>query len=204
MITRGRKSRLDDGVLILNRSWLAVHIASVKRAVCLMALGHAHAVDPENFATYGFEDWVDLSEGGNGDCIHAVDFLFRVPEIVVLTGYDGRQSRGLKLSRRNVMERDEFSCQYCGRRLDHSRLTIDHVIPKSRGGQTVWENVVAACMRCNDRKGDRAPEAAGMTLLRQPRRPRWVAGLGMRRAFSRKESWRRFLAGTPGGGVIVA
>jgi 5-methylcytosine-specific restriction endonuclease McrA len=204
VITRGRKSRLDDGVLILNRSWLAVHIASVKRAVCLMALGHARAVDPADFNTYDFDGWTDLSEGGNGDCIHAVSFLFRVPEIIVLTGYDGRQSRGLKLSRRNVMERDEYTCQYCGRRLEPSKLTIDHVIPKSRGGQTVWENVVAACMRCNDRKGDRTPEKADMKLARVPRRPRWVAGLGLRRGYARKESWQRFLAGTPGGGVIVA
>lgn len=204
MISQGHKSRLHDGVLILNRSWLAVHVASVRRAVCLMALGHADAVDPEDFATYDFQGWMELSEGGNGDCIHAVSFLFRVPEIVVLTHYDGRRSRGIKLSRRNVMERDEFTCQYCGRKFEPARLTIDHVIPRSRGGQTVWENVVAACTRCNDRKGDRTLEATRMTLTRAPRRPRWVAGLGTRRSFPRKESWERFLAGTPGGGVIVA
>jgi 5-methylcytosine-specific restriction endonuclease McrA len=204
VITQRHHNRLNEGVLILNRSWLAVHVASVKRAVCLMALGHARAVDPADFNTYDFDDWVELSEGGNGDCIHAVSFLFRVPEIIVLTSYDGRQSRGLKLSRRNVMERDELTCQYCGKKLEPGKLTIDHVIPRSRGGQTIWENVVAACMRCNDKKGDRTLEQSGMMLKRQPRRPRWVAGLGLRKGFARRESWKRFLAGTPGGGVIVA
>jgi 5-methylcytosine-specific restriction endonuclease McrA len=204
MISKAQRSRLDDGVLILNRSWLAVHVASVRRAICLMALGHARAVDPADFSTYGMEDWISMSEGGNGNCVHGVSLLFRVPEIIVLNSYDGRQSRGLKLSRRNVLERDGHACQYCGRRLDASRLTLDHVIPKSQGGQTIWENVVAACTRCNDRKGDHAPEQADMRLLNAPRRPRWVTGLGLRRGFVRKESWRRFLAGTPGGGVIVA
>jgi len=204
MIAQGNLQRLNEGVLVLNRSWLAVNVATVRRAVCLIALGHARVVDPEDFATYDFGTWVSASEGGNGDCIHTVSFLFRVPEIVVLTGYDGRQSRGLKLSRRNVLERDEHTCQYCGRRLDSARLTIDHVIPRSRGGQTVWENVLAACDRCNDRKGDRTPEEARMKPLRGPRRPRWAAGAGLRRGLRRKESWRRFLEGTPGGGVIVA
>ena len=204
MIVQERSNRLGEGVLVLNRSWLAVNVASVRRAVCLMALGHARAVDPESFSTHDFQRWIEISEGGNGDCLHAISFLFRVPEIIVLTGYNGRQSRGLKLSRRNVMERDEHSCQYCGRRLDASRLTIDHVIPRSRGGQTVWENVVAACNRCNDGKGDRTLEQAGMHLERPPRRPRWAATVGLRRGARRRESWQRFLEGTPGGGVIVA
>lgn len=204
MIANARKNRLDDGVLVLNRSWLAVNVANVRRAVCLVATGHAQVVDPESFATVDFRGWMERSSGGNGNCIHAVNFLFRIPEIIVLRGYNGRQTRGLKLSRRNVLERDESTCQYCGRHAGHGDLTLDHVLPKSRGGQTVWENVVAACTRCNDRKGDRTPDEAGMKLVKAPRRPRWASTVSARLAGRGKRSWERFLEGTPGGGVIVA
>jgi 5-methylcytosine-specific restriction endonuclease McrA len=204
MISGARGRGLDEGVLVLNRSWLAVHVSSVRRAICLMALGHARAVDPRDFNTYDFESWLGLGAELSGERIRGVNVSLAVPEIVVLNSYDGRQSRGVKLSRRNILERDEFTCQYCGKHLDAARLTVDHVIPRSRGGQTSWENVVAACNRCNDRKGDLSPEKAGMHLKRQPRRPRWVGGMGLRRGVARKESWRRFMAGTPGGGVIVA
>ena len=204
MIANSRKSRLDGGVLVLNRSWLAVNVANVRRAVCLVATGHAQVVDPESFATLDFEGWLRCSVGGNGDCIHAVKFLFRIPEIIVLKGYNGRQTRGLKLSRRNVLERDEHACQYCGRKPAHAELSLDHVVPRSRGGQTAWENVVAACTRCNDRKGDHTPEEAGMKLLRVPRRPRWASTVSARLAGRGRRSWERFLAGTPGGGVVVA
>lgn len=203
MTRQGASRRLGEGVLVLNRSWLAVNVADVRRAVCLLATGHAEAVNPENFATHGFADWVRLSDGGNGDCLRAVSFLLRVPEIIVLKRYNGRKTRGLKLSRRNILERDELSCQYCGRRCEAAGLTIDHVTPRSRGGQTSWENVVAACMACNDRKGDRTPEEAGMALLRRPRRPRWAASIGVRLGRLGKASWQRFLNGPPGGGVIV-
>jgi 5-methylcytosine-specific restriction endonuclease McrA len=201
---RTGKPRLDEPVLVLNRSWLAVNVANVRRAVCLVALGHAHVVDPERFSTHDFADWLQLSVGGNGDCLHSLRNSFRIPEIIVLTRYNGRQTRGLKLSRRNVLERDEHTCQYCGKHLDSASLTLDHVVPRSRGGQTVWENVVAACMRCNDRKGDRTPEESDMGLVRQPRRPRWASSVTVRLAGRGKPSWQRFLEGTPGGGVIVA
>jgi 5-methylcytosine-specific restriction endonuclease McrA len=205
MILKARnRRRLDEPVLVLNRSWLAVNVANVRRAVCLVALGHAHVVDPESFSTHDFAGWLERSVGGNGDCLHAVSALFRVPEIIVLTRYNGRKTRGLKLSRRNILERDEHCCQYCGRRLDSSALTIDHVVPRSRGGQTVWENVVAACNLCNDRKGDRNPEEAAMRPLRPPRRPRWASSISVKLIGRGKPSWQRFLEGTPGGGVVVA
>ena len=204
LMKRTGRRRLDEPVLVLNRSWLAVNVANVRRAVCLVALGHARVVDPESFATHDFQAWLAASQGGNGDCLHSVSALFRVPEIIVLTRYNGRQTRGLKLSRRNVLERDEHVCQYCGRHLESAQLTLDHVVPKSRGGQTAWENVVAACTACNDRKGDRTPEEAGMGLVRAPRRPRWASSVSVRLAGRGKQSWQRFLEGTPGGGVIVA
>lgn len=204
MVREIGRRRLNDGVLVLNRSWLAVNVANVRRAVCLVALGHAHVVDPDSFATHDFDDWVERSAVKSSGALCGIGFCFRIPEIIVLTRYNGRQSRGLKLSRRNVIERDEATCQYCGRRAEMSTLTIDHVVPKSRGGQTCWENVVAACTGCNDSKGDRTPEEAGMSLRREPRRPRWASTISARLAGRGKTSWERFLAGTPGGGVIVA
>jgi 5-methylcytosine-specific restriction endonuclease McrA len=204
MIREINRRRLNDGVLVLNRSWLAVNVANVRRAVCLVALGHAQVVDPESFATHDFRGWVERSAERAAEALRGIGFSFRIPEIIVLTRYNGRQSRGLKLSRRNVIERDEGTCQYCGRRAETGKLTIDHVVPRSRGGQTCWENVVAACTACNDAKGDRTPDEAGMRLLREPRRPRWASTISARLAGRGKTSWERFLAGTPGGGVIVA
>lgn len=201
---RTGRPRLDEPVLVLNRSWLAVNVANVRRAVCLVALGHAQVVDPESFATHSFEDWLERSALTAGECLHSLRAAFRVPEIIVLTRYNGRQARGMKLSRKNVLERDEHVCQYCGKHLDAGELSIDHVMPRSRGGLTTWENVVAACTRCNDRKGDRTPEEAEMALRRTPRRPRWASTVNQRLAGRGKQSWQRFLEGTPGGGVIVA
>jgi 5-methylcytosine-specific restriction endonuclease McrA len=81
----------------------------------------------------------------------------------------------LPVTRRTVLARDHYTCQYCGRQPSRKDLTVDHVLPRSRGGHTAWENVVAACQRCNGRKGNRTPEEAGMSLLSPPVRPRYVA-----------------------------
>jgi 5-methylcytosine-specific restriction endonuclease McrA len=118
----------------------------------------------------------------------------RVPRVVVLVAYEHLPKARVRFSRFNIYARDDSTCQYCGRRFPRSDLNLDHVVPRSRGGSTNWENVVCSCVPCNLRKGGRTPEEAGMRLLRHPARPRWtpVFRNAARRAFYRE--WMPFLS----------
>ncbi len=186
-------SALDSAVLVLNSGWSAVHIASVRRAISLVYRGIAQIVNPEDFGTYGFEDWKELSRADGNGCIRSVSFEFRVPDIIRLRRFSGRQNRKVRFTRRNILERDDHTCQYCGEHLPARELTLDHVIPRSRGGGSTWRNLVVACFRCNDRKGSRSVADAGMELMRQPQRPKWSTYLAVRRGTANHETWQRFL-----------
>jgi len=162
-------------VLVLNRLWQAVNICGVKRALSLLYCGHARVVHEERgeFQTFGFWEWCNFSARYTGpDLLHGVRLNLRVPRVILLTFYDRYPARDTRLTRQNVFDRDNCTCQYCGRRFDRRYLNIDHVIPRDRGGRTVWTNVVCSCRECNRRKGNRTPEEAGMRLIRPPRRPR--------------------------------
>ena len=98
----------------------------------------------------------------------------RVPRVIVLLAYDHLPKARVRFSRFNIYARDDNTCQYCGRRFRRAELNLDHVVPRSRGGSTTWENVVCSCIPCNLRKGGRTPEEARMRLLRAPTRPRWT------------------------------
>jgi len=168
---------LNGSVLVLNRSWMAVHIANVKRALALLYRGHAKVVNPEDYATYDFEGWKEASRGAERYAeraeryIRTPNFRIRIPEIIVLTFYRGYHTKQVKFSRRNIFERDKNTCQYCGKKSDRMELTLDHVRPRSLGGHSCWENIVVACIRCNHRKANRLPEQAGMVLRRTPKKP---------------------------------
>jgi len=157
------------------------------------------AISAENYATHDFDGWLRASEGGNGDgsYVQGVGYRLRVPEAVVLTKYDGYFRKQIRFSRRSIFERDASICQYCGRRLERSKLTLDHIVPRSRGGKSVWENMVVACNACNDRKRDLLPEEAGMRLLKRPEPPGWPYDVDVQLGLIRKPFWRRFVAVKP-------
>ncbi|MFC1463508.1 MAG: HNH endonuclease [Candidatus Brachytrichaceae bacterium NZ_4S206] len=115
-----------------------------------------------------------------------------VPQVIRLLHYVRvPHNLPLPLSRRALLLRDDYTCQYCGAQPGRENLTIDHVIPRSRGGRTEWENVVAACGACNRKKGNRTPEEAGMTLLHKPHRPRfWAMAL---LTMATNDVWRKYL-----------
>ncbi|MEL7086442.1 MAG: HNH endonuclease [Cyanobacteria bacterium P01_A01_bin.3] len=136
-------------VLVLNASYEPLNITTWRRAVVLMLKGKAEGIEH------------------NGRLIYA---NFASPTVIRLRHYVNVPYKAIPLTRRNVLYRDEYRCQYCNVSSGDS-LTIDHVIPRSRGGQDVWDNVVCACVRCNIKKGNRTPKEAGMPLNRQPRRP---------------------------------
>jgi 5-methylcytosine-specific restriction endonuclease McrA len=184
---------LNESVLVLNRSWIAVQIADARRAISLLYRGYAKVVSPVDFSTYDFDDWKELSETAEDYCIHTVDFKIKVPDVIVLTLFNGVHRREIKFSRRNIFERDKNMCQYCSRQFKKTELTLDHIIPRSSGGRSTWENLVLACVPCNVRKGSRLPDDAGMPLIRQPRKPRWVPYTGENLSSARKPSWQRFV-----------
>jgi len=182
---------LESGVLVLNRFFQAVQITSVRRAFSLFYKGYVKAVD-EDYITYSFNDWRDLPP--NGDSIRTPNYQLRVPRIVQLVYYDKTPRFRVRFSRKNIFLRDRNRCQYCGELFDSKELTIDHVVPTSRGGGNSWENVVCCCVQCNKRKGNRTPEEAALSLVRKPKRPYWIPfSRFTNKRSSTHPTWRNFI-----------
>ena len=184
---------LTQRTLVLNRSWMAVTTTSVRRAMTLVYQRAARIICPSTYETHDLDSWSALSVARNEPCIRTVQLKLRVPEIIVLSMYDGMPRRSVAFSRRNLYRRDAFTCQYCGARPGSEELTIDHIVPRSHGGRTTWSNCVLACVECNKRKGSRPLDKCGMRLRKKPKEPRWSwdveIALGRRRA-----SWDTFLS----------
>jgi 5-methylcytosine-specific restriction endonuclease McrA len=149
-------------------------------------------VDPSDFQQYTWEDWTKLRPREGEPFIRAVRFCLRVPEVITLTRYDRVPDKTVTFSRRNIYKRDRYTCQYCGARPRSEELTIDHVIPRSQGGTSTWENCVLACLDCNAKKGNRTPEQARMPLRRKPFRPAWKPMYVWHNV--RIASWSKFLS----------
>lgn len=185
-------SILNSKVLVLNRSYLPVHITSVRRALSLLYQDLAHAVDPE-YRTFDFASWLTVPP--NGEAIGLVNAAIAIPRVILLRSYDRLPRRHVRFSRYNVFVRDQNRCQYCACQLPRAELNLDHVVPRSRGGASVWENVVCSCHRCNRTKGGRTPTEAGMRLLREPFRPQWTPFMADAYRQRRHEAWVPFLGG---------
>ena len=164
---------LSRPVLVLNQNYEPLSVCTTRRAVVLVYLGKA-----------------EIIEALSGQRIRASCQNFTAPSVVRLGMYVKRPQKRVVLTRRNIVKRDGHRCQYCGQ--SRTAMTVDHVIPRNRGGDDAWENLVCACVRCNNRKGDRTPEEAGLTLRRRPRRPSHITyiqrfiGLGDQR-------WKQYL-----------
>jgi 5-methylcytosine-specific restriction endonuclease McrA len=178
---------INSAVLVLNRYYQPVHVTSVKRAFSLLYQGVAKAIDAQ-YRLYEFDDWAALS--ATQDCITTINRTIRVPRVLVLSAYDHLPRGRVRFSRLNIYARDNDTCQYCGKNLPRSDLNLDHVMPRSQGGKTTWENVVCSCVPCNLKKGGRTPEQADMRLLKKPVRPRWTP---LFRGATRKVTYREWL-----------
>ncbi len=183
---------LERPTLVLNRLWQPVNVATVARALTMLCNDSALVVDPDDFRTYTWSDWSKLAPREGEPAIRTVSFRMRVPEVLTLTRYDRQRVNTVTFSRRNIFKRDHATCQYCGVRPGTAELTIDHVLPRSRGGLSSWENCVLACIECNARKANRTPDQARMKLMKVPIRPAWKP---MYASPSFKvEGWSRFLS----------
>ena len=183
---------LNTSVLVLNRSYLPIHVTSVRRAFALIYQGIARAVD-EQYQTFDFEGWSQLAVARDAEAIGTSSGPIRVPRVIVLIAFDRVPKRHVRFSRINIYARDNFTCQYCGVRYPRSELNLDHVIPRSLGGRSTWDNVVCSCLECNRRKGGHTPAQAGLTLRRPPARPRWTPLMNLMLSSVRYNEWRPFL-----------
>jgi len=158
--------------LVLNQDYSPVTVCSIPKAFLLLYLQKA-----------------ELVENDESRKLRTVDRSFPFPSVIRLTNYVNMPYKGVMLTRQNVFKRDSHECQYCGTSKD---LTLDHLIPRSKGGKSVWTNLVTACRRCNARKGNNTPEASDLTLKRLPFKPSYVMFI---RDFSGEidEKWVPFL-----------
>ena len=192
----------DKQILVLNRNWQAVSIVGVKRAFALLFRDHARIINPDSgeHALFDIYEWIDYSVRNppkdDRDALRTVRTVLRIPEVMILSNYDKLPMKEVRLSHKSIFDRDEHTCQYCGKKFRESELSIDHVIPRERGGRNTWENLVTACLQCNARKANRLPHEAGMHLLHKPRRPPKLPFAAT--AFAENEMmprWRAFLQG---------
>ncbi|TWT83355.1 HNH endonuclease [Planctomycetes bacterium CA13] len=196
-----QSSVLDTNVLVLNRFYMAIRVVNVRRTFTLLYRQCAEVISHEDdqFVSYDFESWCELSQltslekQPGEDYIRAVGFELRVPRIVRLTRFDRMPTQTVRFNRKNLFARDEHTCQYCGRIEPANKLSLDHVIPRSHGGPTTWENIVCCCLRCNSRKGGRTPQQARMQLLTRPSKPRFNPMLAQSMEDPRYECWKTFL-----------
>jgi 5-methylcytosine-specific restriction endonuclease McrA len=160
-------------VLVLNFTYEALNITSFQRAVKLIFSGKAEIVsDRERM-------------------LSSPTFEMRMPSIIRMLYYIRRPMQRVALTKKNILLRDDHICQYCGVRGERL-MTVDHVVPRSKGGPSTWENLVCACMRCNNRKNNRSPDDANMSLRRRPRTPKYIPWIQIKRNTLPNE-WHKFL-----------
>jgi len=165
--------------LVLNRNFQAVDIATCR--------------------CYNFDDWSELSkmmQDHPAGFVHSVNLRLAIPEVIRLTQYDRLPNSDVVFTRRNILDHYGYKCCYCGHKFTSKELNFDHVVPKSKGGKTNWENIVAACYPCNSKKDDRTPKEAGMRLLVKPTKPKHqpvMRRLVVSLPLKTRMSWQKFL-----------
>lgn len=162
-------------VLVLNRTWTAIGVANLYKAINLLYNYYedgepkARIITPPPIGSYEswtWEDWSRLKPEEGEEGIVSPSDIFKIPEVILLTRYDSIPKQKVSFCRRAIWKRDLFACQYCGRKPNQDECTIDHVIPRSQGGETSWTNCVLACYQCNSQKADKRPEDAIKTKER--------------------------------------
>ena len=185
--------------LVLDRLWQAVNVVGVERAFILLALEHAQVIYAEDgsFRVFDGAGWFafskDLETAPGSRVIRTVSQQVVVPTVLILRGYDRMLMQEMKFNRQNLLERDDFRCQYCGKNFPVKELNMDHVVPRDRGGGTSWENVVISCIKCNSKKSNRSPKEAGMRLLKEPKRPPRRPFMSSLYGKPMEETWTHFI-----------
>lgn len=182
---------VHEPCLVLNSSWQAATFLPIGTAIEFLLRDRAAVIHPETFEPLSFEEWMERAPT-DSRFIKTSGTPVPAPDVVVLKKYGKMPPQKVGFNRSNLFKRDEHSCQYCGVGLPPSKLQIEHIMPRSRGGPTSWENTVAACNDCNSRKADKTPVEAGMRLRKQPTTPSWKPGIRIPQGEER-EAWAPFL-----------
>jgi 5-methylcytosine-specific restriction endonuclease McrA len=165
-----------EWTLLLNSTFEPLKVVNWRKAVTMVMLGKVEVLEEY------------------GRIIRGVSFALRLPAVIRLNRLIKRRTPIVKFSRQNLYVRDRGKCQYCGTPSEHKDLTYDHVIPRSKGGQTEWTNVVTCCLACNFKKGGRTPEEAGMSLIRKPKAPIWIPLLAPSLGIEKTpDPWKNYL-----------
>lgn len=200
-MTAGELSALDSHVLVLNKHFAAIRVVTARRAFTMLfkQLAEIILVEDSQYVSYDFDSWRALSEyrskhqRSNHDWIRCVRCELAVPRIIRLMIYDRLPRQPVRFNRRNIFARDGNRCQYCGRKSPTSELSLDHVRPRSQGGETSWTNIVCCCVECNVRKGGRTPVQAHMKLITEPVKPKRSPVVTLRLSNEKYASWRQFI-----------
>lgn len=184
---------VNEPCLVLNSAWQPVTFLPIGTAIATLMRDQAAVVHPETFEPLSFDEWLERAPA-DSRWIKTASTPVPAPELVVLKKYGQKPPLKVGFNRQNLFKRDANTCQYCGDALPSAQLQVEHVLPKSRGGPTTWENVVAACNDCNSVKADRTPEEAGMRLRKKPQKPSWQPSIRVPQAQIR-DVWIPFLKG---------
>lgn len=201
------QSALTRPILVLNKGWTPIDSTTVRDAFCNVMSERAFFIDPVSYMAHNITDWMRQSIPEGEFFIQAASARVRIPEIMILSGYSKVPVRKVVFCRRNLWRRDRQRCQYCGVEPPLDEITIDHILPKSKGGESIFSNCVLACIACNLKKGNRLLTQTGMRLRRMnrlrsggwttvyydvPKRPVWNPLYALRRKTFPK-SWGAFL-----------
>jgi 5-methylcytosine-specific restriction endonuclease McrA len=202
------KSVMNSPTLVLNRSWIPISITPVRKALTKTIAGMSEILDVNTYELHSFDSWICKKIEDDYKIIKTSRHPINVPEVIVLTEFSQMPMREVRLTRRNLLIRDNYTCQYSGEKISYDSGTIDHVIPRSRGGGTTWENLVMCTKSINAKKADRTPEEANLKLLKKPTRPKWspiYARFAKLATTNIPESWFKFIDidGNPFGWVSL-
>ena len=188
-------------VLVLNRHWQAINIRTPQEAFCMLATNAATGLDivlgdgdrAEALRPVTWDEWITLPIRAQDNAVHTVRGPIRVPTVIIAVNFTRVPKKRPKLCAKNIRERDGNRCQYTGRWLRPDEGSLDHVLPRSRGGRDTWENLVWSGKDVNARKGDRLPHEAGLKLLNVPRAPKELPVSALLRNAHGVAEWKLFL-----------
>jgi 5-methylcytosine-specific restriction endonuclease McrA len=183
-------------VLVLNRNWQAINVRTPQEAFCMMATNVATALEidgEESIRPVSWDEWITLPIRPDDNAVHTVRGQIRVPTVIVAVNFARVPKKRPKLSAKTIRERDGNRCQYTGVLLRPEEGSLDHVLPRSRGGKDSWENLVWSSKDVNARKADRLPHEAGLQLLKTPRAPKELPASAFIRNAHNVADWHLFV-----------
>ena len=164
-----------NSVLVLNKNWQAVGIKNPADTFSMLMTDAATGLDIrglDHMVPVKWNDWLNLSINEDDDFVQTINQKIKIPKVIILSKFDRVPRKRPRFSQKNIWIRDNFTCQYTGKKLRPGEGNIDHIVPKSRGGGTDWSNCVLACKKVNAKKADATPEEVGLRLLKRPEPPK--------------------------------